>query len=353
MQFRGKTDSTTISKHFRLLWILSSAVALAMSCCFSLPAIADDDVVVRETAQKLAERVATIPGLHGPLRLEWHPDANWSEGESGHWQGIVRAELEKRTLALTEEAGAPALDVFSVETPTQVVLTAKTRIGDRDEVRIVSVGRALLSPGSLPVAPVRLERQMIYENENRILDASPSGSGDEGGLSLLLYKNFEIVALRLDSKGAVRDSVSLSAANLKPSRDPRAELSVRAGLVSVQLPGKLCEFSWEAPAEVKCHAERPASPNKSEWRGEVLLASPCDGSSWKLVNSGGEPNAREVLQVVPDGELRETSAAVLSEFPGPIVGTNREQNPNSALVIARNLRTGNYEIYKITLACGS
>ena len=353
MQFRGKTGSKIVSKHLCLLWVLSSAVTWAMSCCFSLPAIADDDVPVRETAQKLTERVAAIPGLHGPLRLEWHPDANWSEGESGRWQGIVRAELEKRVISLTEDAEARALGVFAAETPTQVVLIAKTRVADRDEVRIVSIGRALLSPVSPPAAPVRLERQMIYENENRILDASPLGSGPEGGLALLLYKNFEIVAFRLDSKGAVRDSVSLSAANLKPSRDPRAELSVRPMLNSVQFTGKVCEFSWESPAEVKCHGERPASANKSDWRGEVLLAAPCDGSSWKLVNSGGEPNAREVLQVVPNGALRESSAAVLSEFPGPIVGINREQNPNSALVIARNLRTGNYEIYKITLACGN
>jgi hypothetical protein len=60
-----------------------------------------------------------------------------------------------------------------------------------------------------------------------------------------------------------------------------------------------------------------------------------------------------VLQVVPDGALRESSAAVLSEFPGPILGTNGEQSASSALVIAQNLRTGNYEIYKITLACGN
>jgi hypothetical protein len=121
----------------------------------------------------------------------------------------------------------------------------------------------------------------------------------------------------------------------------------------IQLPGKVCEFSWEAAAEVKCHGERPASAAKSEWRGEVRLASPCDASSWKLASSGSEPNAREVLQLVPDGARRETSAAVLTEFPGPIVGANGEQNPDSALVIARNLRTGNYEIYKITLACGN
>ena len=123
--------------------------------------------------------------------------------------------------------------------------------------------------------------------------------------------------------------------------------------VSIRLAGNVCDFSWEAPGEIKCQVEKPFPANKSDWRGQTLLSSPCDGSNWKLLSSGSDPNAREVLQVIPDGATRETSAAVLSEFPGPIVGTNREQNPSSALVIARNLRTGNYEIYKITLACGN
>ena len=349
----GKTCSKILSAQFLFPRVLVPIATLAAGGYFSMPALADGDVILRETAQKLAERVAAILGLYGSLRLEWHPDAKWSEGESNHWREILRGEFEKRPLNLTEDAGAPALGVFAVETPTQVVLTAKTRISDRDEVRIVAVARALLPPGSLPVAPVRLERQMIYESPDRILDASSLWNGAEGGLALLLYRNFEIVALRVDSGGAVKQSVSLNPANLKPSRDPRAEMTPRGAVASVELLGKSCEFSWESPADVKCHAEKPAAAGKSVWRGATLLTSPCDGSSWKLLNSGSEPNIREVLQVVPDGALRESSAAVLSEFPGPILGTNGEQNPSSALVVVQNLRTGNYEIYKITLACGN
>jgi len=194
---------------------------------------------------------------------------------------------------------------------------------------------------------------MIYETPDHILDASSFSNGAEGGLVLLLYTNFEIVALRVDTKGSVKQSVSLNSANLKTSRDPRAEMTPRGNIVSVELSGKACEFSWESPADVKCHAEKPAAPDRSVWRGATLLTSPCDGSNWKLLSSGSEPNTREVLQVVPDGPLRESSAAVLSEFPGPILSTNGEQNPSSALVVARNLRTGNYEVYKTTLACGN
>ena len=353
MQYFGKTCRKIFSTHIVFPRVLIPIAVLAAGCCFSMPAVADSDVALRETAQRLAERVAAIPGMHGALRLEWHPDAKWSEGENNRWQEILRGEFEKRSVGLTEDAGAPALDVFAAETPTQVVLTAKTRVSERDEVRIVAVALALLPPGSLPVAAVRLERQMIYESPDRILDASSLGNGAEGGLALLLYRNFEILASRVDSRGVMKQSVSLNPASFKPSRDPRAEMTLRGGSVSVLLAGKACEFSWEAPAEVKCRAEKPAAGDKSAWRGATLLTSPCDGSSWKLLNSGSDPNTREVLQVVPDGALRESSAAVLSEFPGPILGTNGEQNPSSALVVAQNLGTGNYEIYKITLACGN
>jgi hypothetical protein len=349
----GKTYGKIFSADFDFPRVLGSIAVLVTSCCFSVPVLADGDVVLRETAQRLAERVAAIPGLHSSLRFEWHPDAKWSGGESNHWQEILRAEFEKRSLNLTEDAGAPPLDVFAAETPTQVVLTAKTRVSDRDEARIVAVARTLLPPSSLPVAPVRLERQMIYESSDRILDAASLGNGTEGGLAFLVYRNFEIAALRVDSRGAVKQSVLLSPANLKPSRDPRAEMTPRGSVVSIELPGKSCEFSWESPAEVKCHPEKPAATGKSIWRDATLLTSSCDGSRWKLIGSGSEPNTREVLQVVPDGALWESSAAVLSEFPGPIVGTNGEQNPGSALVVTQNLRTGNYEIYKITLACGN
>lgn len=353
MQSFGKNYWKTFSGSFPFFKVLFPIGVFSLACSLSRPAFGDADGALREAAQRLAERVATIPGLHSALRLEWHPDAKWADGEGEHWGKILRDALEKRSLTLTEDTGAPALDVFAAETPTQVVLTAKTRVSDREEVRIVAVARALLPRGSLPVAPVRLERQMIYESPDRILDAFSLGNGPGGGLAILLYRNFEIVALRVDSKGSVKQSISLDPANLEPSRNPRAEMTLRGGLVSVELPNKSCEFSWESSADVKCHAEKPTAGEKSVGRGATLLASPCDAGSWNLLSSGSELNAREVLQVVPDGALRESSAAVLSEFPGPIVGTNEEQNPSSALVIAQNLRTGNYEIYKITLACGN
>ena len=98
---------------------------------------------------------------------------------------------------------------------------------------------------------------------------------------------------------------------------------------------------------MKCRPAKPA------WRGTAVLAPLCDPAGWKVVSDGRDWTAPEALQVVPVGSARQGSAAMLTELPGPILNVNGEQNPASALVVTRNLRSGNYEVYRITLACGN
>jgi len=321
-------------------------LALLFLCFVTLPsALPADSNSLDDAARQLADRIAAIPNLHGPLRLEFHADANLAADST--WQDTLRQELEKHRLTITEEPSAPLLKVGGVETPTQLVLTASAHIGDRDDVRIVAVTRAAFTAPALAVAPVRIARQLVYETSDRILDASTLGNAAEGGLAVLLYRNEDLVALRLDSSGAVKQTVSLTAASLHASRDPRGELTDKGATAEVLLPGKLCEFTWAAGAEPRCRAK------KVEWRIATVLTSPCDSSDWKLEARGDDWSSADLLQIVPDAAARSGSAALFNEFPGPILSINGERDPGSALIGARNLHTGNYEVYKITLVCGN
>ena len=298
-----------------------------------------------DAVRQLADRIGGIPNLHGPLRLEFHVDANFAADST--WQDTLRQELEKRRFPVTDEPSAPLLRIGFAETPTQVVLTAITRNGDRDDVCIVTLNRAALSVPALAIAPVRIARQLIYESSDRILDASAFGNAAEGGLNVLLDRNAQLFALRLDSSGAVKQTISLAAANLRATRDPRGELMDKGLTAVVQLPGKICEFAWAGGEEPKCRAK------KVEARSATVLTSPCDTSNWKLEAKGEDWSAPDLLQIAPDSTARAGSAALFNEFPGPILSINGELDPGSALIVAHNLRTGNYEVYKITLLCGN
>src|SRR5271157_958073 len=117
----------------------SRLILILFSLCFVfLPrAFPADSNSLDDAVRQLADRIAAIPNLHGPLRLEFHADANLSVDSA--WQDTLRQELEKRRFAITEEPGAPLLKIGLAETPTQVVLTASTRIGDRDHVSILAI----------------------------------------------------------------------------------------------------------------------------------------------------------------------------------------------------------------------
>jgi len=330
------------------LMLICVWTACSSSSCF---VFADNDTPLRETARKLADRIVTIPGLHGPLRLEWHPDEKWPEGESARWVEMLRDAFDRRALQLSDDAAAPVLVVYAAETPTQVVLTAKTHIGERDEIRIITIPRSSLPPAELPVAPVRLERELLYENPDRILDATSFPDASDIGLAVLLYKNFEVTAIHVDAKGGIKQALPLNVAGLKPTRDPHADLTLHGTGGSVQLWGKQCDFSWESPGDVKCRPEKLNASSNSTSPDDAVLVSPCDETNWTITQPDSEPTVRAVLRLVPDGATQGSSATLTSEFPGPVLNINPEPNPSGALIVVRNLHTGNYEVYKITLAC--
>lgn len=353
MQSSARNLATTRWRRPVLLGALVLWGALASISQPGTHVLADNDSSLKDTARKLAERVAAMPGLHGPLRLEWHADAHWAGNKDVRWQETLRDEFAHLGLPLGDETGAPVLSVYAELTAAQLVLTAKTRVGDREEVRIVAVPRAALPPAETTAAPLQLHRQLVYQSADLILDAATLSNGASGGLGVLLYKNFEVVALRVDSKGEVTQTVLLNVAGLKPARNPHGELMQQGGRMSVQLWGKACDFPWESPAEVKCRTEKASSLEKSAWRMDPVLASPCDESHWTLSEGGGNDlTASEIPPVRPEGAHEVGGAMMISEFPGPVLNINDGQDAGSALIVVRNLRTGNYEVYKITLVCG-
>jgi hypothetical protein len=333
-----------LSRPLLIFVVLSIAMALFL---FPLSCFAAGNASLDDAIRQLADRVAAITNLRGPLRLQFFEDSNFEAETGKDWQVTFRKEIENHHLVLTDDPAATPLHIGFAETPTQLVLSAVTRVSEKEEVRLLSLPRTAFRAASLPVAPIRIERQLVYQSADRILDASSLGNGAEGGMALLAGPNATPAVLRIDSSGQLAQTISLPSTPGPVTRDPRGELSVHANEVAVLLSAKSCEFTWAASSDAKCHTATPT------WRAPIVLTPTCGTGGWKLLADGPDWVTPGVLQVVPDAALRQGSAALLSDFPGPILSINGGQNPASALVVTRNLRTGNYEVHKITLACGN
>lgn len=304
-------------------------------------------VTLDDAAQQLAERAAAIPGLRGPLRVEFFQDGAFA-GETGKdWQESFKRNLEKARVSVTEDAGANVLRVGLAETPTELVLSAGVRVSEKEEARFVTLPRTAFHASSLPVVPVRIEKQLVFQSGDRILDAAAFADGGDTGLLLLAYRGTDLSLIKTDTSGTSRQFASLAATGIRTSRDLRGEVTVAGNETQVSLPGKSCRVGWSTPDDVNCGGAKPT------WRAAVVLTPACDGGGWKLAADGADWSSPDMLQVMPDGAGRRGSAALLSDFPGPILSIAGAEVPSAALVVTRNLRTGNYEVYRITLACGN
>lgn len=284
------------------------------------------------------------------MRLEFHVDQSFTESRIDSWTLTLEQELQKHHVSVTEDPTAEPLRIGIVRTPTQVVFSAGIRVGEHEEVRIVLLPRSQAVSEATPAAAVRVDRQLVYESRNRILDASSLSNGTEGGMAILEIQDAGLVALKIGRDGTTVQTGSMAGANLGPTRDPKGALNPDEQGVEVNLPGQVCSFRWDNVAALKCRAAKATEPIE---KGPTLLTSPCDGRSWKLTTSGGDWTSAEKLALLPARSANQNSAAVSSQFPGPILNMNVEQNPSSVLVVTRNLETGNYEVYKVILACGN
>ena len=245
---------------------------------------------------------------------------------------------------ITEDPAAPLLRIGVAETPTELVFSAAIRFGEKDEVRLLTFPRANFRATSLPVAPVRVEKQLIYQSTDPLLDAT-SWNTASPGIVVLADHNGQLAALHINPPNSIEQSISLSATGPLSTRDLEGELVWQQHAMNVLVGGKSCEFTWSNSPDPKCHTTKLAA------HPAVVLTPPC-GGAWKLVADAADWTTPEFLQAVPDNSMQKGSAAILSEFPGPIMSINGEPNPSaSALVVTRNLRTGIYEVYKVTLAC--
>jgi hypothetical protein len=83
----------------------------------------------------------------------------------------------------------------------------------------------------------------------------------------------------------------------------------------------------------------------------VALTSSCDVTTWKLLSGESDWTRPDRLLLVGAGMKRDEAVASL-EFGGPVLRVASAENAKVALAVVFDLSSGNYEVYRVTMACG-
>lgn len=324
------------------------SIILFLAGAFSAGARDDSpDGKVRELARRVAgDSPRTKAGC-----VNWNNHEAVSEARSEQMKSAFVEELQGKQA----DAGAPAaasgscgVSVYLSKTPTQVVVTAKTDNGEKQSW-IAAIPRAGMPVDNVGVSPPRIEKELLWQQGERILDAILV-RGENGAADRLVVLSRDAVTMRQKQGGAWKMVYAKPLGDAAISqRAPHGELwfsPEQPEKLKIVVGGKSCQTTLAENATLSC-GEMSDAP-----RSGMMLASNCDARVWWLRGDGGDMTEADRLELTVTPAQQTQAPVAELPMPGPVVAISSGEALRADSAVVFNISTGNYEVYRISLACG-
>jgi hypothetical protein len=313
--------------------------------CAATPSRADS---LDDTARALARKVAAVPQRERRFFLSWQNHSSLADEHSEALKESFTDEIGGENLAQKQESGAPGLQVSIEETPALYVLIANVPAANGEVTRMARFARATLTSNGTSGTPLRLLKELIWQQQEPILDAVETGE-DPNKLGPLLVLNRDGLSLyrRENDRWELQDSKRIPVSD-KAMRAPRGEIRFSLGTEkqdSIALPSQSCDVAIAEKIELNCQGV------SHPWREGMFLASPCDRSVWWLRSESGDWSVPDRLLLSNPSLPKSAPSGAELDLPGPSLSISTGRRMQSDTTVVFNLSTGNYEVYRITLAC--
>jgi hypothetical protein len=270
------------------------------------------------------------------------------------------------------------------ENVREYLWVAEIQHGEERDVVMLSVARP--STPASPLAPVAIEKRLLWEQEKPILDAILAGS-------LLIVLDPSSVSFYRGRQLTSSLPVSIPS---PASRDPRGWLSVDRDSFQAFLPGVVCSGRLAADSAMSCAESNSAAivvgrnyfsePRLPPYFSSVVLPgmrivagvdgrarvydgglrelatitgwgsdlaaieSPCHAGPRILASKPGEAGEPDAVQAYEMTGGRAVVAGDPVTFLGPVTALWGRQA--EAVAVARNSDTGRYAAYSLAITCG-
>jgi hypothetical protein len=305
---------------------------------------------LEDVLERLARRAIALPHERR-MTLVWTNHTSLSEQRVEHLRELFVAQLEAAQVRVVPGETAPALLVSIEQTPSRIVLSASVPVEGRTTVTIEEIARSLAGIDARPSSVVRLEKELLWQQEGKILSAvlRRRSSGARPDLMLLSEDALQIFA---EEQRSWKLETTKTVPGVKqPPRTARGQIVVaeeNAERVGILFPGKRCEASVMDESAMSCGA------GAADWPGGRLLALPmCGTQTWWLKSDGTDWTTEDKLLLRNSGAMKEAGPVAELNVPGPVLSIGAGPDAGGAVAVVRNVATGNYEVYRVVLACAN
>jgi hypothetical protein len=304
---------------------------------------------LEECVERLARRAAALPHERRMV-LIWTNHAGLSEQRAENLHNIFAAKLEGAQIRLVQGEAAPGLRVSIELTPSQIVISASVPSEGGNNVVMEQMTRELAGRVERPASSIRLEKELLWQQETKILSAALSVDADAKQKKMFVLTEDSLLAYG-DENGSWKLLTTKPLPGPKqPPRAARGQLLVAEetpGRVEVLLPGRRCNANLVEDSPITCVGVN------AEWHAGHLLALPaCGTQTWWLVSAGTDWNSEDRVFLRAPGSTSNATAVAEINVPGPVHSIGAGAGASAAVVV-HNIATGNYEVYRVALACAN
>jgi hypothetical protein len=331
--------------------ILALTTAFIISLFAAGNQLATQPQTLEDCVERLARKAVALPHERR-MPLVWTNHAALSEQCAENLRLVFAGRVEAAQVRVVQGESAPALHVSIEETPSQIVFTASVPAEGSANVVIEEMPRALVARDARPSNAIRLEKELLWQQETKILSATLPTSSTTGGKNMILLTEDALVIYAEEQQAwKPRTTKPLPPGSYQPQRSARGQLLLadeNVSQVGILLPGRRCETKWTDDSPLSC-----SSSNAEMHQARLLVAQVCGTHTWWLRSDGTDWSSEDRLLL--RNSLAANNAAPVAELnvPGPVFSISPGPDSGSATVVLRNVLTGNYEVYRVALACAN
>ena len=304
---------------------------------------------LEDSAKELARKIAAALPARDDVTVEVRNISSLTPSEANRVSQALNNEMQNQGFRTPVNGGMPIrVRITLSENLKGFLWGAEILQGDASRAVLMAVARSVEDRTFPSTMPVVLHSEKLWEGPEHVLDVAAMVTPDGNKLLVLLVPEGLIVR-RTEGRPAVRIPMNSHPSYLR-SPDDRF-LGLEAPLI-VFRDGDECTVSLEPAAVRECHpAPKYAGLTPVPGRGQATkIRSGCGTGNQVLTTGPGDYSQPDTVQAFE--WQHDTPVAVSEEmnFPGPVLVQSIFEAP-SATAIVRNLQTGNYEAYRLSISC--
>jgi hypothetical protein len=351
-----------------------------------------------DTARLLARKIAVaLPGQ--AVAVSFRNLSSLSEAEAADVRTALESELRASGISFAPNAAVKVAVTLS-ENQQDLVFAAEITRGEKRDVALVTRPRTAASPALAPDIHAVIEKKLLWEQADPILDAALV----EGDLLLLEPARIWFYYRRNDHWEPGRP-IPIPQVEALP-RDLRGRLEIQGDSFRAFLPGTACFGSTRPEFSADCgesdakwpvgtvsaslvagrnlftgragpfYSVAEAAPfwiftavdgharlydqafalagSFDGWGSDIVaVRSNCGNRRLLVVTRASDADETDAVQAFEVTERRAIAVSAAVEFLGPITALWPTADESAALAVSRNLRTGQYAAFRLSINCGN